>query len=730
MPIITRRDFSLAAAAALTSTARSQDRPRRPNIVFILLDDLGFADLGCYGSEINTPNIDRLAASGLRFNNFHTTALCSPSRACLLTGRNHHTVGVRTITNYASQAENNRGKITPRAATLPQILRDAGYNTFASGKWHLAPIWETTASGPYDNWPLGKGFERYYGFLDGGTDQYHPELVSDNTWVDPPRRPGYHLTEDLADHAIAFVRDQQSLTPEKPFFLYLALGAPHSPHQAPKEFIDRYRGKYDAGWDEIRAARFARMKQTGIIPANTDLAPLNENVRPWANLSADEHRLFARFQEAYAGFVEHADHHIGRVLDYLAAIGLRDNTLIALASDNGASGEGGPNGTYNILRAVNGITSSTADNLPHIDEIGSDRVQNHYPQGWAQVGNTPFQRYKQTVHYGGVSDPLILSWPSRIRDRGSIRRQFHHIIDLMPTALEAAGAKAPEVYRGIPQIPVAGVPMQYAFDDANAPGRRLTQYFEMVGHHGIYHDGWKAVTFHVKGVPFDKDRWELYHVAEDFSEVHDLAAKYPDRLEELKKLFFSEARQYGVLPLDDRTQELRLEPKPDAPQSRTHFVYYAGMAHLNPSATPDTRNRSYDITAIVNRPDRGSEGVLVAFGSVTSGYVLYVRDNRLIHEYNAAGTIYRVESNTEVPTGKSTLRFSFEKTGDLEGLGRLSINGRAAGEVRMGRTLPVMISFEGLDVGRDGLSPVSESYSDRGEFPFRGEIDAVVFDLR
>jgi arylsulfatase len=726
----TRRQFALLPWLPGIAAPQQRSQNRRPNVVLILLDDLGFADLGCYGSEIRTPNIDRLAAAGVRYNNFHTTALCSPSRACLLTGRNHHTVGVRTITNYASQAENNRGKITDRAATLPQMLRREGYNTFASGKWHLSPIWETTAAGPYDNWPLGKGFERYYGFLDGGTDQYHPELVSDNHWVDPPRRPGYHLTEDLADHAIQFVGDQQSVTPDRPFFLYFAPGAPHAPHQAPQEFVERYRGRYDAGWDVVRQQRFARMKQLRIVPLQADLAPLNEGVRPWANLSGDEQRLYARFQEVYAAYVEHADHHIGRVLGYLEQIGQRENTMILLMSDNGASGEGGPHGTYNLLRGVNGLPSTVADNLPHLDELGTDRVESHYPQGWAQAGNTPFQRYKQSVHYGGIRDPLIISWPAGIPDRGGIRTQFHHIIDILPTVLDVTGSTAPDNYRGIPQIPVAGVSMRYSFAGATTPSHRTTQYFEMLGHRGLYHDGWKAVCFHVRGVPFEKDRWELYHVAEDFSEVHDLASQYPERLRNLQQLFLSEARKYGVLPLDDRTQELRLEPKPDAPQSRSHFVYYPGMAHVNPSSTPDTRNRSYEITALVNRPDLNSEGVIVAFGSVTSGYTFYVRNNRLVHEYNAAGTVYKVESNIDVPTGKSTLRFIFDKTGDLSGIGRLSINGRAAGEVAMSRTLPVMISFEGLDVGRDSLSPVSKNYRDRGEFPFHGEIEAVVFDLK
>ena len=717
-------------AAAMAATSLAQTAPPRPNVVFIVLDDAGFADLGSFGSEIHTPNIDRLAASGLRYNNFHTTALCSPSRACLLTGRNHHTVGVRTITNYATDAENNRGFITDRAATLAEMLREQKYNTFAAGKWHLAPIYETTAAGPYTNWPLARGFDRYYGFLDGGTDQYHPELVYDNHWVDPPRREGYHLTEDLVNHATEFVRDQQSITPEKPFFLYLALGAPHAPHQAPREFIDRYKGVYDKGWDHIRDERFARMKRMGLIPANADLSPRNEGVRPWDSLSADERRVYARFQEAYAGFIEHADFHIGRLLDFLARIGKLDDTLVVLVSDNGASAEGGPNGTFNILRATNGLPSSVEDNLKHIDEIGGPRIQSHYPAGWAQASNTPFQRYKQSVHYGGVRDPLIVSWPAGIKDKGAVRPQFHHLIDITPTVLDLLRVEAPKVYKGVPQLPLAGVSMAYSFADAKAPSRRTTQYFEMLGHRGIYHDGWKAVTFHGKGTPFDKDKWELYHVAEDYSEVHDLAAKYPERLRELQALWFSEARRYGALPLDERTFELRLAPKPDAPQNRTSFVYYPGMEHVNPSATPDTKNRSYTITAAVDRPDKKSDGVIVAFGSVTSGYVLYIRNNHLTHEYNYVGTIYKVESDIEVPTGHSTLRFEFRKTGELQGVGALYIDGKRAGEAPIPHTLPNMISYEGLDVGRDALSPVTDSYADRGEFPFRGTIENVRIELQ
>lgn len=712
----------------VVSRALGQGAETRPNVVLIVLDDAGFADLGAYGSEIHTPHMDRLAAGGVRYNNFHTTALCSPSRACLLTGRNHHTVGMRTITNYASEAENNRGKITDRAATLPEVLRLHGYNTLAVGKWHLAPMWETSAAGPYDNWPLGRGFERYYGFLDGGVSHYFPELVQDNHWIDAPKRPGYHLTEDLVDHAIGYVRDQQSLVPERPFFLYLAFGAPHAPHHAPKPYIDRYKGLYDRGWDHIREARLARMKQLGVVPASTGLAPRNSGVKAWDSLSADERRLYARFQEAYAGFLEHTDHHIGRFLDYLGAIGKLENTLVVLLSDNGASAEGGPNGTFDILRGVNGVPSSVADNLRHFDELGGPAVESHYPAGWAQAGNTPFQWYKQTVHPGGVRDPLIFHWPAGIKERGAIRSQFHHAIDVMPTLLDLLKLEAPTTYKGIPQLPVAGVSMAYTFRNAQAPTRHPTQYFEMLGHRGIHHEGWTAVTRHLPGTPFEQDTWELYHADEDYAQVTNLAARFPKRLRELQALWTAEANRYGVLPLDDRTNALRWQSKPGDPKNRDRFVYYPGMQHLTAAAAPDTRDRSYTITATVARVDKAVDGVLLAFGGVASGYVLYIKDNHLIHEYNDVGTIYRLVSSEELPVGRATLQFEFRKTGSLKGLGVLKVNGVEVGQAELPHTLPTMISFEGLDVGRDGASPVGKGYT--GEFPFRGILEQVVVELK
>ena len=701
---------------------------RRPNVVIVMLDDAGFADLGAFGSSINTPNIDRLAMEGLRYTNFHTTGLCSPSRAALLTGRNHHTVGMRTIANFATTDENNLGRITPGAATLAEILRSTGYNTLAVGKWHLVPLHETTPAGPFDNWPLGKGFERYYGFLDGGTNQWLPELVSDNHHVEPPKRDGYHLTEDLVDHAIEFVREQQSARPDKPFFLYLTLAAPHAPHQAPKEFIDRYAGRFSRGWDQERIDRLARMKQMGIVPNATELGPSNPGVQAWTSLTADDRRVFERFQESYAGFVEHTDTHLGRLFDFLREIGTLDSTVVFLMSDNGASQEGGLLGTTNILSGANGVPMNMASNLAAIDGIGG-HLHTNYPLGWAQASNTPFKRYKQNVHFGGVRDPLIVRWPAGIADRGGIRPQFSHLIDIAPTVLEILGEQAPTRVNGVRQLPLAGVSMRSSFASAAAPPRHVTQYFEMYGHRGIYHDGWKAVTYHVKGTPFERDVWELYHVAVDFSEAHDLAAQQPAKLREMIARWGREAARYGVLPLDDRTLELRSAPKRGAPDARSTFTYYAGTTYINTNAAPDTKNRSYSITAEVNRPSGTEDGVLLAHGDETSGWTLYIRDGHLVHEYNYLGEMMRVVSDVVVPTGRSTLRYVFTKAGELRGTGTLFVNGQPAGEVAMPRTLPNVVSYEGLSVGRDALSPVSPQYAAMGEYSFRGAIARVTVEL-
>jgi arylsulfatase A-like enzyme len=701
-----------------------------PNVIYVVLDDVGFADLRSYGSEIDTPNFDSIARDGLRYTNFHTTTLCSPTRASLLTGRNHHSVGMRMLSNLDTGFPSGRGYVTNAAATIAEILRDKGYNTMCVGKWHLAPTENTTASGPYDQWPLARGFERYYGFLEAETDSFYPELTYDNHSVEPPARPedGYHLTSDLIDHAIQFVTDQTSVTPEKPFFMQLAFGSGHAPHQAPEEYLEKYRGLYDRGWNAIAQERHARQIQMGIIPDDTVPAPPNPGVLPWTDLSEDEKRLFSRLQEAYAAMIDHTDAEFGRFLRFLKDVGQFDNTLIVLLSDNGASQEGGVNGSLNTAALQNGIAEDLHKNLERIDDIGGPLVQPNYPIGWGQVSNTPFKRYKQNTHEGGVRDPLILHWPMGIRDRGALRQQFHHVVDITPTILSLLNLEAPRVYRGVPQIPLHGLDMSYTFSDADAPTTRRTQHFEMFGHRGIWHEGWKAVAFHQRGKPYDADQWELYDLDNDWSESNDLADTLPDKLEEMIQLFWTEAEKYDVLPLDDRglSQRARI-PRPGSPRLRSRFVYLPGMSHLPVAAAPPTMNRAHSITVEVDNGDAGAEGVLVALGGVSSGYVLYVKDGYLSYEYNFVGTRYRITSDSPIPPGRSTLQFVFEKTGDMTGTGHLSIDGTRQGSTDFPGVLPYFHGWHGLDIGKNLLSPVSPNYV--GQFPYTGRIERVVFEL-
>jgi arylsulfatase A-like enzyme len=703
--------------------APRRPRPGAPNVVCILLDDVGFADLGCYGSEIQTPSIDRLAGTGLRFNNFHTRAICSPTRAALLTGRNSHAVGLRTVANLVNGFPNGRGRITRRAATLAEILRPAGYNTFMVGKWHLVPLNETSPAGPFTQWPLARGFERFYGFLDGMTDQIHPELVQDNTRIEPPARPGYHLSEDLIDHAIADIRNQTAVTPDKPFFLYVALGAAHSPHQVAKPYIEKYIPVFQKGWDQVRSERLARQKQLGIVPRNTELSPPNEGVRPWDTLSRDEQTLFVQLQAAYAGFLEHADAQIGRLTHYLNEIDRLDNTIIVLCSDNGASQEGGVEGSLNELAWFSGIKEPSAtDALRRKDDIGTDRSFTNYPHGWAMAGNTPFKRYKQNLHGGGSNDPLIISWPKTIVDRGAVRTQFVDVIDITPTILDITGVAAPEVYQGVPQMPLHGASIAPIFRDANAPSPRKTQYFELHGHRALWHDGWKAVTFHQSDASFDDDRWELYHLAVDFSESKDLTQQYPQKLAELKDLWWREARAYGVLPLDGHDPLKSRGTRANTPgmlSGRESYTYFPGQEHLPAPVAPNLVNRSFSIIADVDRSDEKVEGVLLARGDRNGGFALYLKDGRLVFDANHLGWRHTViRSRREVPVGKSTLRLDYTRIDQTHGIGALSINGEKIAESPIDSPPPWLVSWEGLDVGRDALSPVTDDYAGKGDFAF------------
>ncbi len=697
-----------------------------PNVVFVVLDDVGFADLGCYGSEIETPNMDRLAANGLRYTGFHTTAMCSPTRAALLTGRQAHSVGMGIIAEWSTGFPAYAGRVTKRAATLAEMLRQHQYNTFAAGKWHLMSMEDVTAAGPFDHWPLQRGFDRWYGFHGALADSWHPELFVDNHAIDPPDQPEYHLSQDLVDRSIEFIRDQRSAAPEKPFFLYLGFGACHWPHQVPRQYIDKYRGRFDQGWDAIREQRLARQMEMGIVPPGTELAPRNAGVKAWDALSSDEQRLFARMQEVYAAFLDHTDAELGRLVAYLEQLGTLDNTLIVLLSDNGASPEGGEFGAVNARKHNQYEPETLPEVLAAYDALGGEMTYSHYPMGWAQVSNTPLKWYKKDVHAGGVRDPLIVSWPARIRDHGGLRTQYHHVSDIVPTVLEAIGIEPPTVYAGVDQMPIHGTSMAYTFDAPDAPPRKQSQYFELLGDRGIWHRGWKAVAKHERGAEFDRDRWELYHLDDDFSECRDLADQQPEKLREMIERWWAEAGQYGVLPLDDREYE-RVAASVVA-RARKVSTYYPGMARVDRFSAPNITDRSYTITAEIEIPEGGAEGVLLASGSRFGGYALYVRQGRLVHDYAySERERATLTADTPLPTGPSTVRYAFKKTGPRRGTGTLSIDGRSVGSAEVPKTWPTFALTGGLWCGRAGGSPIGEAYEP--PFPFSGIIHRVVVEL-
>lgn len=698
--------------------------PGAPNVVLVVLDDVGFSDLASYGSELTTPTFDALAAGGLRFNQFHTTTLCSPTRACLLTGRNHHSVGMGFVAEWDAGFDNSRSRITPAAATLPQILRDAGYSTNAVGKWHLAPPHEQTQVGPFDNWPLSKGFERYYGFLGGATDQFFPELVRDNTIIDPPARPedGYHLSEDLIDQSITMLADHLALAPDRPFFHYLAFGAAHWPLQAPERHLERQRGRFDRGWDVARAERFDRQRELGIVPASAELAPRNPGVPAWDELSDDERRFAARLQEAYAAVIEHTDEQLGRLVDFLRDSDVLDDTVVVLLSDNGASQEGGPTGYLHFSRLFNLEPTDIDQGLEQLDAIGGPTVQPAYPWGWAQVSNTPLRRYKGNTHGGGVRDPLIVHWPNGIDDAGGIRSQFHHAIDIAPTILELAGLAAPTSYRGVEQLPVHGTSLTYAFA-ADGPSTRTEQHFEMGGHRAIYQDGWKAIAYHRPYSPIDDDTWELYHLDDDFSEVHDLADEQPDRLAALVRRWWELAEQHGVLPIDDRLIErLTLAGPPGSAGSRDELVFHPGTTRVPGGHVPDLVNRSFEIDIEIERRGATDGGVLVRRGSVSGGLVVHITANRLVLEHNRLGERTVLAPDAELPVGKATIGVSFTRSESLVGSFGLRVDGADWGRTDAVRTLA--ISFDAaFAIGEDRSSPVSDAYA--APAPFTGTIGAT-----
>jgi arylsulfatase len=713
-----------------------------PNILYIVLDDVGFGQLSCFGGLCETPNIDRLAANGLRYRNFHTTALCSPTRTCLLTGRNHHSNGMASIVENASGFPGYNGEIPFSNGFLSEMLVPHGYAAYAVGKWHLTPHFEMNMAARKDRWPLGRGFERFYGFLGGDTNQWEPDLVYDNHQIAPPRTAaeGYHLTEDLADRAIEFVADLKNAAPDKPFFLYFCTGAGHAPHHAPREWIEKYRGKFDDGWDAAREKIFANQLKMGILPPGTDLTPRPAWIPAWETLSPEEKRLYARMMEVFAGFISHTDHHIGRLLDFLREIGQLDNTLTTVISDNGASAEGGPHGSLNEANFFNRVPESVEENLAKIDELGGPNTFNHYPYGWAWAGNTPFQRWKREVHEGGVADPCVVHWPAGIKAKGEVRGQYVHATDVTPTMLDVLRLEPPSEIRGVQQSGLHGASFARTFGEPDAPSRHETQYYEMLGNRAIYHRGWKLVTYHgTEGMiydgmtdpskPFDDDRWELYHVAEDYSEAHDLAAEYPEKVRELEMLWWAEAGRYNVLPLDARSIGRALG-RPRLSARRKRFVYYPHGAPVEAAAAVNVKNRSHSITAQVTG---AGDGVLLASGGRFGGYSLYVKDGFLRYAYNFLGKERHVVSSSErVPDGPCDLAFSFEKTGQQPfgagGVARLYIDGKQVGEGNIPRTVPFLFALgESLQCGRDEGNAVSHEYE--SPFSFTGTLRRVIVDL-
>lgn len=714
-----------------------------PNILLVLFDDVGFSDFGCYGSSIRTPTIDAIAARGLRYSGFHTTAMCSTTRAALLTGRNHHAVGVGCLANFDSGFPGYRGKISPDAGTLAELLRPHGWRNYMVGKWHVTPLTQSGPAGPFDGWPLGRGFDRFYGFLDAETDQFAPELVRDNTHIDPPGsfETGYHLTSDLVDQSIRMLAEHQADAPDAPWLLWLAPGACHAPHQAPQDLIRDYDAQFAHGWDVERDQRLARQKVLGLVPQDTELPPRNDGVPAWDSLTADEQRVFTRLQSAYAGMLTHADQQLARLMQFLQTSGMADDTLVLVLSDNGASQEGGVAGFVNAMGPYNLRREEMAEKLARLDDIGGPASHANFPHGWAMAANTPLKRYKQNTHGGGIRDPLVLAWPRGITARGELRHGFWHARDLLPTLLDVCGVPAPDTLHGIAQQPITGESLRATLADPAPRSRAGAQLFEMFGHRGIWHAGWKAVAWHAPGTPFDADRWELYHLDEDFAENHDRAAAEPERLAQLQQLWWQEAEANQVLPLDDRFGARFAENAQRAQGARTRFVFHHGMGHLPSDVAPDLRARGYRIEAQVLIPEGGAEGVLVAHGDATSGYSLYLQGGHLVHDLNVGGVHQLLRSGRPVAPGRRRLAVQMElgplQCVPLPGHGQAIVPASrharlwidddcvAEGPCRFG--FATLISWSGLDIGRDRASPVSHYAA---PFAFTGRLLCVTVDLQ
>lgn len=737
-PVITELDARNATAPPRFEVKAPE---KAPNIVIVLIDDIGFGHSSAFGGPINMPTLERMAANGLKYNRFHTTALCSPTRMALLSGYNHHSNNAGAIMEVATAFPGNSAIRPQTITTAAEVLRMNGYSTAAFGKYHETPPWEASVSGPYDRWPTGSGFDRFYGFIGGETNQWHPMVYDGTTRVYPNvEDPNYHFTTDMTNQAIAWMNTQQSLTPEKPFYMYFATGATHAPHHSPKSFADKYKGKFSGGWDKLREETLARQKKLGVVPENTVLAPKPEAIKDWETLTPDEKRLFERQMEVFAGFAEHTDYEVGRLVAALEERGELENTLFFyIVGDNGSSAEGGMIGMFNENTYFNAVQETLDMQLSKIDKLGTEATYNHFAAGWAVAGNAPFSWTKQVAsNFGGTRNGMVVHWPAGIKAKGEVRSQFHHVIDVAPTIYEAAGLPAPRMVNGIEQQSIEGLAMNYTFDNATAADRRTTQYFEMIGNRGIYHDGWFAGTIHKAPWelqprrPLEEDVWELYNVNEDFSQANNLAAENPAKLEELKKKFMDEAVKYHVLPIDDRSIE-RLDPKiagrPDLMNGKTKLVLYEGAKGIPENAFINIKNTSLKIQADVV-VQNGASGVLVCQGGDFGGWTFYMMDGKLSYTYNWVGLeSYTVTSTQKITPGKHalTLDFAYDGGRGAGGTATLLVDGQKIGEGKIKNTNSNTFGIdESADVGTDENTPVHVPY--RGKEDFTGKIERVTIE--
>ena len=718
-----------------------------PNVLVILIDDAGFGSSSAFGGPCETPNFERLSNNGLRYNRFHTTALCSPTRQALLTGRNHHAVGMGGITEIATSAPGYNSIRPKAAAPLAQTLKLNGYSTAQFGKCHEIPVWETSPMGPFDSWPSGGGgFEHFYGFIGGETNQYAPAIYQDTVPVEPDRTPeeGYHFTEDMTDHAIEWIRQQKALTPDKPFFVYYAPGATHAPHHVPLEWSAKYKGKFDQGWDKLREETLARQKALGVVPQDAELTTRPAEIPAWDETQDDMKPILARQMEVYAGFMEHTDHHVGRLIDSLAELEILDDTLVyCIVGDNGASAEGTPNGCFNELIVLNGAAGlETVEFMTaRIDDFGTPKAYNHYAVGWAHAMDTPYQWTKQVAsHWGGTRNGTIVHWPNGMEAKGELRSQFHHVIDIAATVLDAAGLPEPRMVDGIEQMPLHGVSMKPSFDDADSPERRTTQYFEMFCNRGIYHDGWTAVTRHsipwivTEVPPLEADVWELYG-PDDWTQANDLAGEQPEKVAELQQLFLEEAKKYNVLPLDDRRVERFNPDLAGRPQliKGTRQLLFGGMGRLTENSVVVMKNKSHAVTAEIEVPDGPAKGVIVAQGGAFGGWTLYAKDGKPAYCYNLFGLqLFKVTGEEAIPNGTHQVRMEFAYDGG--GLAKggnvtLYLDGKEIGEGRVDATVPMLFSAdETTDLGSDSATPVTDDI-EAGKTEFTGRVNWVEIDL-